>query len=110
MASDVGPSILIWLALLLVVQFAANLGLCALAYKINHGAEPLDMEPGEYWYRSALAGAGVTVLAVFVAVVAGLARKEAAVLVAAAAAVVPGGLYLNWVYALDDIVEGIKVF
>jgi hypothetical protein len=107
-------------ALLFAVLWVVHSLLAALAFRVNLGAQPLPLEPREYAWRSALAGLGLALyvtlafaLASFVVVVVGggdpgTARRVALFLLIPYP--VAAVLLYNWAFALDDLLEGFKVF
>jgi len=104
--------LLLWYVGVIAVLGVLDTLLAAGAFRLNLGAAEFPYETGEFWRRSALAGfalAAYTVVAAFVALV--LFDKAywlfgVLMLVYAVLAVY---LY-DWTYALDDLLEGFKIF
>ena len=101
-----------WYLGVFVVLGGLNTLLAAGAFRVTLGAVEFPLERGEYWQRSALAGfalAAYTFVAAFVALslfknnywLFGMLMLPYPVL----------AVYLyDWAYALDDLLEGFKVF
>jgi hypothetical protein len=106
------------LAVLATITLAVPLSvpLAALAYKVRLGPKPVPFEPKPFWLRSAGAALG---LALFTGVALGLERVLVAgvefpagpVHLVLFMAYLPAGVWLMfWMYALDDLIEGLGVF
>jgi hypothetical protein len=98
------------------VLWPLNIPLVALAYKVRQGTKPIDMEPGEFWWRCTFATLG---LAGFSLVLLGLNYflvttvqmplgpvQTVLFLVYLAAAIG----YVFWMFARDDMLEAISIF
>jgi hypothetical protein len=104
--------LVLWYAGVFAVLGVLNTLLAAGAFRVNLGAADFPMELPEFWRRSAVAGfalAAYTVVAAFVALV--LFNRAywffgVLMLVYSVLAVY---LY-DWAYALDDLLEGFKIF
>jgi hypothetical protein len=96
----------------LVVLGVLNTLLVAAAFRVNLGAAEFPMDLREFWQRSALAGfalAAYTFVAAFVALI---LFNHAYWLfgILMVGYVVLGVFLCNWAYALDDLLEGFKIF
>ncbi len=105
--------LLAWYAAAFVVLGALNTLLAAGAFRVNLGAAEFPMDPWEFWQRSALAGfalAAYAFVAAFVALV--LFDRKAYWLFGILMVPYPVlAVYLyDWAYALDDLLEGFKIF
>jgi hypothetical protein len=104
--------VLAWYAGVLVVLGVVNTLLAAGAFRVNLGAGEFPMEPREFWQRSALAGfalAAYTFVAAFVALV--LLKNAYWIFGVLMLGYPVLAVYLyNWAYALDDLLEGFKIF
>ena len=105
--------ILLWYAAVIAALGLLNSMLAALAFRINLGAAEFPLETREYVYRSALTGfalAGYTAVAAFFSLV--LVARNAYALFGICMIPYPIlAVYLyNWAYALDDLLEGFKIF
>jgi len=93
-----------------------NVPLLALACKVRQGRQPIDMEPKEFWTRStfgALGLAGFTLVLlglVYVLVVSAELPRHIVHLVLFMAYLPVGVWYLFWIYALEDLLQGLSVF
>ena len=99
----------------ITVFFPVNVLLMALAYKIRNGGQKIDMEPKEFWWRSTFAALGLAVLS--------LILVGAAYLLIVGAELPAGQLHLVlfmvylpaavaygfWIYALEDLLQGLSV-
>jgi hypothetical protein len=118
---DVVVWLLVFLAVFLV-GWLLNFLLAALAFRINLGSQPMPLEAGEFWLRSGLAGLGLTgyvAVAFLLAFIVALARDQdtaevrlgdPVLLVLLVPYPVAAVFLLNWAFALDDLLEGFKVF
>jgi len=109
-----------------VVLGGLNTLLAAAAFRVNLGAAKFPLERGEYWLRSALAGFALptytsfAAFAAFAAFVALSMFSNNAQASLGVAYLLFGMLMLpypvlavyiyNWAYALDDLLEGFKIF
>jgi hypothetical protein len=97
------------------VPFPVNVPLAALAYKVRLGPDPVPLDPGPFWLRSALAA--------FLLAALGLATTGADYLLVRAdvpagvvhmallLAVVPAGVWLlASAFELEDLLQGLSVF
>jgi hypothetical protein len=113
-------SALLRYALLLAVLWVIDSLLAALAFRVNLGAQPLPMERAEYAWRSALAGLGLALyvtlafaLADFLVVVVGGGESGDARWLGLWLLLpypVAGVFLFSWAFAMDDLLEGFKVF
>ena len=100
----------------ITVFFPVNVLLMALVYKIRSGGQKIDMEPREFWWRSTFASLGLGILSLVTLGVAYLLIEGAElpkgqlhlVLFMAYLPVAVG--YVFWVYALEDLLQGLSVF
>jgi hypothetical protein len=104
---------LLWFILGLAVLTALSGGLAAMAFRVNLGATPWPLDRGDFWWRCLLAGALLAVylvVAYFASFV--LVGRDAAGLfwILLAPYPVVAVLVLTWSLALDDWLEGAKVF
>ena len=102
-----------WYAAVFVVFGLLQSALAAMAFRVNLGAAEFPMEPREYAVRSLLTGfalAAYVALAAFLALV--LAAPNAYALFGFCLLPYPVlAVYLySWAYALDDLLEGFKIF
>jgi hypothetical protein len=93
-----------------------NIPLAALAYKVHLGTRPMPMEPAPFWIRATFVALGLAAacvvlmfidywLVVFWGLPAGFVHGTMLMLYAA------GGVwYMFWVFALDELMEGVSVF
>jgi hypothetical protein len=93
-----------------------NIPLMALAYKVRHGAGPIPFEWLELWLRSLLGALG---LALAAAVLVGLywllvpfaSLPAEPVKLMLLVAYLPAGVwFLFWMFALEDMLEGLSLF
>jgi hypothetical protein len=113
-------SVLLQYALLLALLWLVLTLLAAFAYRVNLGSQPLPMEVRECLWRSALAGLGLAVyttlayaLASFVVVVVGGGEPATAQRLALYLHIpypVVAVFLFNWAFALDDLLEGFKIY
>ena len=104
--------LLAWYAGVLVVLGVLNTLLAAGAFRVNLGAAEFPMETREYWQRSSLAGfalAAYTFVAAFIALILFNRAYWLFGILMLCYAVLAVYLY-NWAYALDDLLEGFKIF
>lgn len=106
-----------WLLVVTVsvsILWPLNIPLAALAFKVRNGQRPMPLESGAYWTRSTFAGLGMAVLAgVAVLLDWFLARSGippgvvhvVVVLLYAPVAV----WFLFWIFALDEMLEGVSL-
>jgi hypothetical protein len=105
--------LLLWYASVFIVLGVADTLLAAAAYRLNLGAAESPMERRDFWQRSLLAGFALAAYAI-------AAAFFSLVLVGRTAYMTYGifmlpypvlAVYLyNWAYALDDLLEGFKLF
>jgi hypothetical protein len=105
--------VLAWYVGVFVVLGGVNSLLAALAFRINLGAAEFPMETREYWTRSILTGFALAAYIFF-------AAFFSLILVSRTSYALFGifmipypilAVYLyNWAYALDDLLEGFKLF
>jgi hypothetical protein len=92
-----------------------NVPLAALAYKVRNGPGPLGLEEG-FWWRSTFAAlglAGMTLVLLGLAyLLVGAAKMPPGVihLVLLLSYIAAAGWYLFWIFALEDIGQGLSVF
>jgi hypothetical protein len=98
------------------VLWPLNIPLAALAYKVRQGNQPVPLEPGPFWYRSTFAALGLAVLSlVFIGLASLLTRgaglpRDAVYLVLLLAYLPLGTWYVFWMFALEDMFQGLSVF
>jgi len=101
---------------LVTLAFPLNVPLMALAYKVRHGSEPLEVEGSELWTRSALASAGpaglsLVLLLLAYALVQGAELPRGITLVVLLLAYLPAAVaYVTWCWGYDEFVDGLSVF
>ena len=105
--------LVLWYAAVFAVLGVLNTLLAAGAFRVNLGAADFPMELPEFWRRSALAGfalAAYAVAAAFFSLV--LFDRKAYWLFGVLMLPYPVlAVYLyDWAYALDDLLEGFKIF
>ncbi|HBI42189.1 MAG TPA: hypothetical protein DDY78_04935 [Planctomycetales bacterium] len=105
--------VLFWYVGVFVVLGGVNSLLAALAFRINLGAAEFPMETREYWTRSFLTGfalsAYIFVVAFFSLIL--VSRTSYALFGIFMIPYPILAVYLyNWAYALDDLLEGFKLF
>jgi hypothetical protein len=92
-----------------------NIPLLALAYKVRQGGQKVDMEPREFWTRSTFAALGLTFLSlVFLGItyllVAGAELPAGQMHLVLLLAYLPLAVwFLFWIYALEDLLQGLSV-
>ena len=101
-----------WYAGVFVVLGVLDTLLAAAAFRVNLGAAEFPLEPREFWQRSALAGFALAAYAFAAAFVALILFNKAYWLFGTLMLPYPVlAVYLyNWAYALDDLLEGFKIF
>jgi hypothetical protein len=93
-----------------------NVPLLALAYKVRQGGQKIDMEPREFWTRSLAAALGLAVLTLILLGVAyllvvGAELPAGQIHLVLFMLYVPAAVaYVFWMYALEDLVQGLGVF
>jgi cation transporter-like permease len=104
---------LLWYVGVFVVLGAINSLLAALAFRINLGAAEFPMEADEYWRRSILTGfalAAYVFIAAFFSLIL-ISRNSYALFGIFMIPYPILAVYLySWAYALDDLLEGFKLF
>jgi hypothetical protein len=106
------------LALLIAVSgvFPVSIPLLALSYKVRNGSAPIPLETDSFWYRSGFAALGLFLLAVVAVVlnyefVSQMAFPTGTAHLALLMVYVPAAVvYLFWMYAMDDMFEGLSLF
>src|SRR5205823_569603 len=93
-----------------------NVPLLALAYRVRQGGQKIDMEPKEFWMRSLFAALGLAVLTLLLLGLTYTLRVGAELppgqthlilfMIYLPAAV----SYVSWMYALEDLFQGLSVF
>jgi hypothetical protein len=105
--------LLLWYLSVFIVLGVVDTLLAAGAYRLNLGAAEFTMETREFWQRSLLAGfalAGYTIAAAFFSLVLiGRTYYMTFGILMLPYPVLAVYLY-NWAYALDDLLEGFKIF
>jgi hypothetical protein len=104
--------LLLWYVGVFAVLGVVNTLLAAGAFRVNLGAAEFPLETGEFWRRSVLAGfalAAYTVVAAFVALVLFGRQYWLFGILMLGYSVLAVYLY-DWAYALDDLLEGFKIF
>jgi hypothetical protein len=105
--------VLLWYVGVFVILGGVNSLLAALAFRINLGAAEFPMEPREYWTRSFLTGFALAAY-IFVAAFFSLILVSRTSYALFGIFMIPYpilAVYLyNWAYALDDLLEGFKLF
>jgi hypothetical protein len=102
--------------LLVTLAWPPNILLLALAYKIALGGQKIDMEPREFWTRSAVAALGLAFLSLvllgLVYYLVGLTELQAGIvhLVLFMAYLPLAVWFVFWMYALEDLLQGLSVF
>ena len=101
------------------VAWPLNIPLLYLACKVRRGGQPLDYEPGDFWWRCVCGTLG---LALFGLVCVGIAyavnvggeldRANWGIIhLVLLLLFIPGGVaFLWWILALEDLLEGLQVF
>jgi len=93
-----------------------NIPLVALAYKVRHGSAPIPLEPASFWLRSTFAALGLCGLSlVLVGLVYALVRRagmppEILDLILLMAYVPAAAWFFFWMFALEDMFQGLSVF
>lgn len=93
-----------------------NVPLMALAYKIRQGGAKIDMESGEFWWRTlfaslGLAGATLVMLGLAFSFVNLLELRAGLIHLPLFMVYLPAAAFLVfWIYALDDLFQGLSVF
>lgn len=97
-----------------LVVWVVKTATCMMAVRIQAGTKPLPVEADELLWRSTLAGGALTlitpleILALDDVFVSGF---NSALFWIALVLVVPlGGLFLTWIYALDDYLSGLGLY
>ncbi|HEV3261972.1 MAG TPA: hypothetical protein VG013_34295 [Gemmataceae bacterium] len=114
------PAVLVSWTLVMVaavtVIWPLNIPLVALAYKVRHGGAPIPLETANFWARSTFASLGLCVLSlVLVGLVYALVRgagmpPEIMDLMLLMAYVPAAVWFLFWMFALEDMLEGLSLF
>jgi hypothetical protein len=98
------------------VAWPLNAPLLALAYKIRQGGQKIDMEPGEFWWRTTLGtlgmGLGSLVLLGLVWFLVARTELQAGIfhLVLFMVYLPAAVWFVFWIYALEDLLQGLSVF
>jgi hypothetical protein len=102
----------LWYAGVFVALGVLNTLLAAGAFRVNLGAAEFPMDLREFWQRSAFAGFALAAYAFVAAFIALTWYKNAYWLFGILMIPYPVlAVYLyNWAYALDDLLEGFKIF
>jgi hypothetical protein len=93
-----------------------NVPLMALAYKVRHGSQPLDVEGSELWTRSALASVGpaglsLALLLLAYALVRGAQLPSGPTLLVLLLLYLPAAVgFVTWCWGYDEFVDGLGVF
>jgi hypothetical protein len=103
----------LWFLLVCAALTAVNAGLAALAFRVNVGAGPWPLDPGDFRWRCILAGGlltaylAVAYLGAFVLVGRDAAGVFWLLLIPYPFAAVYG---FCWAFAMDDWLDGVRVF
>jgi len=98
------------------IFWPVNLLFMALAFRIRHGARPLDMETSELWWRSAFSSLGLAILSIpFIGLNYVLVRlmemPQGPVQTLLLLGYIPSAIaFIWWSFALEDLLEGTGVF
>ena len=90
--------------------------IAALAYKVRLGAAPVPVEPKVFWIRSTFAALGLAVwtlvmVGLTLALVKGAELPEGPIHLIVVMLYLPVGFwYMFWIFALDEMIEGLGVF
>jgi hypothetical protein len=101
---------------LVTLAWPVNILFLALAYKIALGGQKIDMEPREFWTRSAVAALGMALLSLvllgLVYYLVGLTELQAGIVhLVLFMAYLPAAVwFVFWMYALEDLLQGLSVF
>jgi hypothetical protein len=93
-----------------------NIPLIALAYKVRQGGQKIDMEAREFWTRSTFAALGLAVLSLvalgltYLLVVGAELPRGQMHLVLLLAYLPVAVWFVFWIYALEDLLQGLSVF
>lgn len=95
--------------------FPVNVPLAALAYKVQRGAKPLDLDTQAFWVRSAMAALGLTVLSWLVLFLdqylVGLDFPADMVHLVLFLVLLPAGIwYFIWIFGVDEAMDGVNIF
>lgn len=102
--------------LAVTLYFPLNVPVAALAYKIRNGPKPIPLEPAPFWVRSTFVALGLALLSlaflVLEYVLATLADFPAGIVhLVLSMLYLPAAVwYVFWVFALDEIAEGLSLF
>jgi hypothetical protein len=92
-----------------------NVPLAALAYKIRNGPGPIPLEPADFWIRSTFASLGLAVLALVTTALDYVLAERAEIppgivhLVMMMLFVPAAVWYVFWMFALDELLEGVSL-
>src|SRR5262249_34903928 len=93
-----------------------NVFLMALAFKVRHGQEKIDMEPREFWWRMTFAALGLAALTLVLlglayGLIAGAELPRHIIHLVLFMVYLPAGVwFLHWVLAFDDVLQALSVF
>jgi hypothetical protein len=107
-----------WLLVLVVsaaLYFPLTVPLAALAYKVQRGPKPIEMEPAPFWTRSTLVALGLALMAGAVMFVdhwlVSLDFPAGFVHLALLLLFLPAGAwYVFWMFEYDELSEGVSAF
>jgi len=96
--------------------FPVNVALVALAYKVKLGGRPIDMEPGEFWWRCSfaalgLAGLSLVLIAFDYGLIASVQMPAGPVQLTLFLLYLPAAIgFLFWILGMDDVMNAASVF
>ena len=98
------------------LPWPVNVPLAALAYKMRQGQEPVGFEPETFWWRSTFAALGLSGFTLFLlwlayALIVDVELPWGPVHLVLFMAYVPAAAwYFFWIFALEDMLQGLSVF
>lgn len=96
--------------------FPLTIPMLALAYKLRNGAGKIPLETESFWFRSGFSALGLFLLTLVTLVlnyqlVSRMDLPTGTVHLVLLLAYIPAGVvYLFWMYAMDEVLEGLSLF